>query len=176
MSGDVLLVIDVQRVYMEPSPMVTRDGDDLIEKCNQLIRKARADGVPVLFVRHMDRTSPEDEALTGIHPNLNQQASDPVVTKGFGSAFFKTDLEEHLANVEAKRLVVCGLATFGCVNATVMCALCKGYDVVVAEDAHGTPQDTPTPAAEMISVFNGIWKGAGAVLRPTAGLVGESPV
>ena len=45
-----LIVIDVQRAYMEPEPMVTSHGNDLIEKCRGLIDKARSGSVPVVFV------------------------------------------------------------------------------------------------------------------------------
>jgi nicotinamidase-related amidase len=45
-----LMLIDVQRIYMEPESMVTSDSDDLIEKCNGLIAKTRGAGVPVVYV------------------------------------------------------------------------------------------------------------------------------
>jgi hypothetical protein len=32
-AGTALLVIDMQTLYMEPTPMVTIDGDDLLAKC-----------------------------------------------------------------------------------------------------------------------------------------------
>ena len=164
MTKTALLVIDVQRIYMEPDPMVTRDGDDLIEKCSGLIEEARSHGVPVLFVRHLGDDSPEDEVSTDIHPALGRRDGEPVITKRFGSAFFRTDLKTRIEELGATRLVLCGLATFGCVNATVLCAVCKGYDVVVAEDAHGNPDSGPDKAAEVIDYFNRSWQRAGATL------------
>ena len=164
MAATALMVIDVQRVYMEPEPMLTRDGDDLIDKCRRLIEQARSHGIPVLFVRHIDDEDAVDESLTDIHPSLGRRGDEAVVTKRFGSAFFQTDLEQRLRDIGAQRLVVCGLATFGCVNATVMCAVCKEYDVVVVEDAHGNPANGPYSAAEVIEHFNRTWKRAGATL------------
>lgn len=166
--GAALLVIDVQRAYMEPTPMVTIDGDDLLPKCNRLISAARAAKVPVIYVRHLAPDSPTDESLTCVHPAIAPQPGDPVVDKSFGSAFLKTELEEHLDRLGARRLVMCGLATFGCVNHTVLCALCKGYDVTVASDAHATPQGGPYAPAEVIREFSSDWKRAGARLVPTA--------
>ncbi len=159
-----LLVIDVQRVYMEPEPMVTSDGDDLIEKCARLIESAREAGVPVVFVQHLSDDQPDDPVLIGVHPELGRAEGEPVIQKRFGSAFFQTDLEETLADLDAETLYISGLATFGCVNATVMCAVCKGYDTVVVKDAHGSSGFPDTPAAQMIDIFNGIWKRAGAAL------------
>jgi nicotinamidase-related amidase len=168
MSKTALLVIDVQPLYMEPTPMVTIDGDDLLAKCGRLIAAARRAGVPVIYVRHLDPDSPSDEKLTQIHPAIAPQSDDSVVAKTFGSAFMRTDLEERLERLGARSLVVCGLATFGCVNQTVFCAVCKGYEVTVASDAHGTAPSGFFPPAEIIREFNATWERAGARVVPTA--------
>ena len=76
-----LLVIDVQRVYMEPEPMVTCDGDDLIAKCSRLIRTARAAGVPVVFVQHLSDDQPDDPVLIGVHPELGRAEGEPIIQK-----------------------------------------------------------------------------------------------
>ena len=163
-QSKALLVIDVQRVYMEPEPKVTSDGDDLIAKCQSLIGKARAAEVPVVFVQHRSSDEPNDPALVGIHPDLAPAVDEPIVEKHFGSAFFRTELEEVLARLGAKTLYVSGLATFGCVNATVMCAICKDYDVRVVLDAHGTTGFGEITATQMVEQFNSTWKRAGAKL------------
>ena len=159
-----LMVIDVQRVYMEPEPMVTSDGDDLIEKCLGLIDKARSAGVPVLFVQHRSDDQPDDLELIGVHPVLAPAAGEPVIQKRFGSAFFKTDLEKTLQGLGVKTLYVCGLATFGCVNATVMCDVCQGYETIVVKDAHGAQDFPDSMAAQVIEHFNAAWERAGARL------------
>lgn len=163
-NNEALLVIDVQRVYMEPEPMVTSDGDDLIPKCGGLIERARVAGVPVVFVQHISDDQPDDPTLIAVHPDLAPASSEPIIQKHFGSAFFQTNLESTLKKLNAKTLYVSGLATFGCVNATVMCALCKGYDVRVIRNAHGSTSSGDTTAARMIEIFNGMWTQAGATL------------
>ena len=159
-----LMVIDVQRVYMEPEPMVTSDGDDLIAKCSGLIGKARSAGVPVVYVQHLSDDQPDDPDLIDVHPKLGRTADEPIVQKRFGSAFFKTDLEKTLADLGAKTLYVCGLATFGCVNATVVCAVCKEYQTIVVKDAHGAQDFADSTAAQVIEHFNAAWERAGARL------------
>ncbi len=163
-----LMVIDVQRAYMEPEPMVTSDGVDLIEKCKGLIEAARAAGVPVVYVQHRSDDQPDDPELIGIHPELAPEAGEPVIQKRFGSAFFKTDMERILGGLGAETLYVCGLATFGCVNATVLCAVCKGYDTVVLRDAHGAQDFADSTAAQVIEHFNAAWERAGARLIQAA--------
>lgn len=53
------LVIDVQRVYMEPEPMVTSCCCDLIDKCRGLIDRARAADVPVVYVQYVSDDQPD---------------------------------------------------------------------------------------------------------------------
>ncbi len=87
-----------------------------------------------------------------------------MIQKRFGSAFFRTNLEQTLSDLGAKTLYVCGLATFGCVNATVMCSVCNGYETVVVKDAHGAQDFADSTAAQVIEHFNGAWERAGAGL------------
>jgi nicotinamidase-related amidase len=159
-----LLVIDVQRIYMEPEPMVTCDGDDLIAKCRSLIGKARSAGVPIVFVQHCSDDQPDDAALVNIHPDLEPAEGEPIVEKRFGSAFFRTKLEQTLTDLGVDTLYFCGLATFGCVNATVMCAICHDFDVRVVRNAHGTNGFDRTTPAEVVEMFNATWERAGAKL------------
>ncbi len=159
-----LLVIDVQREYMEQEPFLTCDGDDLVAKCRLLIDSARAADVPVVFVRHLDREPPADPSTTEICPEIAPRVGEPVVEKHFASAFMKTELEATLKRLSATHLTVCGLATFGCLNATVVCALCKGYDVAIVRDAHGARPLTDATVEQVIAHFEAAWVDAGARL------------
>ena len=164
MERSALLVIDVQQMYMEPEPMQTCDGDDLIPKCRSLIGKARAAGVPVVFVQHCSDDQPDDPDLVGIHPELEPAEEESIVEKRFGSAFFRTKLEQTLTELGVDTLYFCGLATFGCVNATVMCAICHDFDVRVVRDAHGTSGFDGSTPAQIVDIFNATWERAGATL------------
>lgn len=166
-----LLVVDVQRVYMEPDPMVTSDGDDLIAKCGSLIGKARGAEVPVVFVQHVSDEQPDDPELARIHPEIEPAPGETIVQKQFGSAFMRTILEQTLTELGAETLYICGLATFGCVNATVMCAICQDYEVVVVRNAHGAQEFGRSTARQVIDVFNGTWERAGARLISAADVI-----
>lgn len=156
-----LLVIDVQPAFMEPDPMVTLDGDDLIAKCRGLIDRARRANMPVIYVRHEDDETPSDPFKIGIHPDIAPLAGEPVITKEFGSAFIETDLEDVLKERGIEHLVVCGLATFGCVNQTVVYAKLYGYDVTVVKNAHGTRAFPGWSAEQLIDTFNAAWSKGG---------------
>lgn len=59
---------------------------------------------------------------------------DHFALKPKHSAFFETPLETLLAKLEARRLVICGVATDGCVLATAMDAHMREYEVHVPRD------------------------------------------
>jgi NAD+ synthase len=103
-----------------------------------------------------------------VHPSIVPQSGDCGLVKTFGSAFMRTDLEDRLERLGAGSLVVCGLATLGCVNQTLFCAVCKGHEVTVASDAHGTAPSGFFPPAEIIREFNATWEHAGARVVQTA--------
>ena len=52
------------------------------------------------------------------------------------------------------RLVICGLQTDYCVNATVRQAHALGYDVVLAADAHSTVDNGSMAAEQIIANHN----------------------
>lgn len=165
-----LMVIDVQREYMEDDPFQTIDGDDLIAKCRSLLDRARAADLAVVYVQHLADPPPEDPAMAEICPEIAPQDGEPVVQKHFGSAFLKTELKQVLAEREIGKLYICGLATHGCVNETIKSAICLEYDVVVASDAHGARTVEEASPAEVVKAYNEFWQRIGAQLAPTADL------
>jgi nicotinamidase-related amidase len=67
----------------------------------------------------------------GLQPRNNER----VITKRAASAFFDTDLHDYLTSLEIDTLLVGGLTTSGCVRATVVDAVARGYRVAVVVDA-----------------------------------------
>ena len=61
-----------------------------------------------------------------------------MLTKAYPNSFRETALAAHLEALGAKRLVVCGMMTHMCVDATVRAAFDMGYAVTVAGDACAT--------------------------------------
>jgi len=118
-----------------------------------------------VYVRHVSDDAPEDPELADIHPALAPASGEPIIDKRFGSAFLHTGLEAALAALGVKTLYVCGLATFGRVNATVMCAVCKGYETMVVNDAHGTQGFPDATPSQVIERFNAVRECAGETLR-----------
>lgn len=62
-------------------------------------------------------------------------AEETVILKHKPNSFFETNLDEELKNRKIEHLVLCGMRTNVCVQATTLEALTLGYKVTVVEDA-----------------------------------------
>jgi nicotinamidase-related amidase len=69
---------------------------------------------------------------------LQAQHDEIVLTKTCGGAFNGTMIDQILRNIGIQNLIVVGVVTNGCVEATVRDASDRSYDVIVVEDACAT--------------------------------------
>ena len=129
-----LLVIDAQNDILAAA--AGRDG--VVANIGGLVAKARADGVPVIWIQHSDDGLPLGSAGWQLVPELPRQDGDPLVHKLYGDSFEATDLAEILAGRGVGRLVVAGAQTDACIRATIHGAFVRGYDVTLVSDAHTT--------------------------------------
>ncbi|MBB5917747.1 ureidoacrylate peracid hydrolase [Nocardia transvalensis] len=134
--------------------------DEVITECADLLAAARTAHVPIVYSRQITSPagalaanpraarhlrsrrhrlpvlSPEDKQWrTEIMDAVAPQPGDIVLDKTRHSFFAYTELGPVLKSLGAHRLLVAGLQTNVCVEATVRAALEHNYEVAVAEDA-----------------------------------------
>jgi nicotinamidase-related amidase len=152
-----LLVIDVQNDVMAGAH--NRDG--VIANIAVLVGKARAEGVPVIWVQHSDDDMPQDSDGWQYVPELTREEAEPLVHKQYGDSFEATDLEAVLAERKVGRLIVTGAQTDACIRSTLHGAIVRGYDATLVGDAHTTEDQTrwgaPTPD-QVIAHTNLYWR------------------
>ncbi len=130
----VLLVVDVQVGVMANAWEAAR----VIGNVALAVERARAQGVPVVWVQHGDDDLPEDSEAWQLVPELVPAAGETRIRKRFNSAFEGTDLAGELARLGATHVVLAGAASNWCIRATAYGALDRGYDLTLVEDAHTT--------------------------------------
>jgi nicotinamidase-related amidase len=64
--------------------------------------------------------------------------NETVIKKHFPNAFRDTQLNEYLVSKRVKELVICGMMSHMCIDATVRAAFDKEYTCIVAHDACAT--------------------------------------
>jgi len=130
----VLLVVDVQVGVMDES----WDAPRIIKNVARAVERARAQGVPVLWVQHSAEDLLEGSPEWRWVPELEPTDGEPLIHKRFNSSFEQTALEGELAKLGATHIVLAGAATNWCIRATAYAALERGYDLTLIKDAHTT--------------------------------------
>jgi nicotinamidase-related amidase len=133
-SKGVLLVVDVHVGVMAGA----WDSGRVVANVAHAVDRARAGGVPVVWVQHSDEELPLGSPEWQLVPELTPGAGEPVIHKSFNSAFERTELEEELAKLGASHIALAGAATNWCIRATAYGALDHGYDLTLIQDAHTT--------------------------------------
>ncbi|POA43442.1 cysteine hydrolase [Pseudomonas sp. MPR-ANC1] len=150
-----LLIIDVQRALCS-GEYQCHDIHRVIDTINDLSTRARKAGVPVVLIQHEEKDSPLAHGADGwqLAVGLETSPQDLRVSKTAPDSFYQTDLRKLLPTEDFERLVICGLQTDYCVNATVRQAHQLGYDVVLVADAHSTLDNGNMSAEDIIAEHN----------------------
>lgn len=153
LSNSVLVIIDAQREYLD-GKLPLEGMDASVKEAAVLLDRARKAGTPVIHVVHtgkpgsalFDPKGPYVDIVGALAP----KGAEPVIKKGLPNAFANTNLEETLAKLGRKNLIVVGYMTHMCVSSTVRAATEKGYRNTVVAKATAT-RDLPAPGRGPVS-------------------------
>ncbi|MGW8883979.1 isochorismatase family protein [Streptomyces sp. NPDC055749] len=137
---DALIVVDVQ------SASVSGDGAvpgaaRLLDRTTDLIARAREAGSLVVHIQNDGQPGADDEPHTPgweLHLPVETGPTEFVIRKPRDDGFEGTPLGSLLTDSGVRGLVICGLMSEMCVQATARGALERGYRVVLPHDAHAT--------------------------------------
>jgi nicotinamidase-related amidase len=143
MPDTALVVIDIQNDYFPGGAMELDGAEAAGARAGAAIRHFRDQGLPVIHVRHLSVRPGATFFLPGtrgaeIHASVKPAAGEPVVEKNFPNSFRDTTLEKHLKASGIKNLVIAGMMTHMCVDASVRQAADLGYKVTLLADACAT--------------------------------------
>ena len=133
MTATALLIIDVQKDLFRKKNSVYR-GEEMLSNICELADRAHAAGVPVIYVQHENNTMPHGSDGWQLHPRLQPLDGDLLFQKQQSSALKVPPLKDALAKSGARRVIITGLVTHGCIKAACLDALKLGYEVILAAD------------------------------------------
>jgi maleamate amidohydrolase len=164
-SRPALINIDMQRAYTDLDQFKTAYETDpnQITYINELSTAVRSLHCPVIwtYVAYSDsaddagvwgtRTNTVDSLQNIKHNSLRAQfdqrvaraAGDTVICKRMPSAFFETNLLSLLTWYKTDTVIVTGGSTSGCVRATVVDALSRGFKTIVPEECVADKHEIP---------------------------------
>lgn len=133
-SRSALIVVDTQVGVINRAWDTTR----VIGNVLRAVERARAQGVPVIWVQHSDSELVLDSPAWQLVPELVPLDTEPIVHKRYESSFEDTGLEDLLARLGVSHVVLAGAMSNWCIRATAYGALDRGYDLTLVKDAHTT--------------------------------------
>ena len=158
-----LLIVDVQIGLVALMSAEVRDS--VLPKIKALLTKARASGIPVIYIQHDGAEGHPLETLTEgweIYPSLKPADAECVIRKRESDSCFETTLQQELEKRRIAHLIVAGGMTEYCVDTTCRRATSLGYDVTLASDAHLTRDNQVLAAADIIAHHNFVLDDFGA--------------
>jgi len=174
-SARALLIIDIQNDYFPGGKMELEGAAAAAGKAREVLAAFRARGLPVFHVRHLSVRPGATFFLPGtegteIHAAVRPAAGEPVIEKNFPNSFRATDLKEQLERAGVKELVVAGMMTHMCVDASVRQASDYGFGVALLADACATRTQKyggeTVPARQVHAAFLAALNGAYAKVAP----------
>ena len=143
MSKTALLVIDVQNDYFPQGKMELFRVEQALIQVNKLEDAFIQNDQPIIYIQHIANqpNAPFFEAGTvgvELHSGLKIVPDSIVIEKHYPNSFFQTTLKAQLDQLGVEKLVICGMMTHMCVDATSRAAAEFGYDPVVIADATAT--------------------------------------
>jgi len=138
-----LILVDIQKDYFPKGRMEVAGAAEAAQMASRLLDHFRRHGLPVVHIQHIAARPgatfflPNTEGVR-FHETVQPVSGEVVIQKHFPNSFRDTGLEEQLCSNKTKDLVVCGMMSHMCIDATVRAAFDKGYACTVAHDACAT--------------------------------------
>ena len=154
MKHTVLLVVDVQNLMIEDKPY---NITSVISNIRKLLSAARAGHTEVIYIRHDDGAGSDLEAGTKGWEIYNEIAPEPgerIIDKNYNSAFRSTGLKDYLEGKSVKTIILTGLQTDYCIDATCKSAFEFGYNVIIPEETNSTYDNEYLPAQQLYQYYN----------------------
>ena len=138
-----LIIVDIQTAYFPggSSPLVK--PEEAAAQAKKVLALFREKNWPIVHVQHNSRAPgmqiyDGDDSGILVYSAVYPENGETVITKAYPSSFLKTDLDSLLKSRDVKQLVICGMMTHMCVDATVRAAKDLGYNITLIGNACAT--------------------------------------
>jgi nicotinamidase-related amidase len=135
-----LILIDIQNDYFPGGGGTLHEPIAASLKARSLLDHFRQTHQPLVHIQHVAIKPGAKTMLPGsvggqIHDNVRPLDGECVFQKHYPNSFRDTPLLDHLRAEKVNRVVICGMQTNMCVDATTRAAFDFGFECVVAHDA-----------------------------------------
>lgn len=150
----ILLVVDTQK-------LITNDKlyefNKFVSNVKEIINTARHNNIEVIFIQHDDGVNSEltkGKAGYEIYEEFQPIAGEKIFHKNVNSPFKESGLLEYLLNKNETDLIVVGLQTDYCIDATIKCGFEHGFNIIVPAYANTTVDNKFMTAKQTYEYYN----------------------
>ncbi|WP_440108795.1 cysteine hydrolase family protein [Paenibacillus sp. QZ-Y1] len=164
-----LIIVDIQNDYFPNGKMELSNPEKAASNAAKVLDWFRQNHKDNIFhVQHIASDPAIGFFLPGsegakIHEAVLPLENESVIKKHFPNSFLKTELQSKLKEKEITKVVVVGMMTHMCIDATVRAAVDLGYETTLIEDACATRelsyQNKVVPAEQVHYAFVGALNG-----------------
>ncbi len=150
----ILLVVDAQKQITNSS---LYKFDLFVENIKKLISTARKNNIEIIYIRHDDGDGSDlAKGSDGfeIFEEFSPLGSEKVFDKTVNSSFNGTGLLEYLNKKHEKSIIVIGLQTDFCIDATVKCGFEHGFEILIPQYANSTFDNQYMSAEQTYEYYN----------------------
>lgn len=138
-----LLIIDIQNDYFDNGAMTLVDSDKSCDNARLILEKFREQRLPIIHIQHLALKPTATFFLPNtigaeIHKKVKPLEKEKIIIKHYPNSFRETELFDYLKNNNITDLVICGMMTHMCVDATARAAKDFGFNCTVIGDACAT--------------------------------------
>ena len=156
----ILLVVDAQKLITNEK---LYKFDLFVSNVKKIISEARTNNIEVIYIRHDDGAGHELTKGTegyDIYEEFKPVNEEKIFDKVFNSAFKKTGLLEYLRNKGEKDIIIVGLQTDYCIDATIKCGFEHGFNMIVPAYTNTTVDNEFMSAEQSYKYHNEfMWNG-----------------
>jgi nicotinamidase-related amidase len=148
----VLLVVDTQDMIVTDELF---QYETFVNNLKQLLRLARNNGVEIIYVRHDDGFE-LTKGVKGfeIFEQFSPMNDERIFDKHFNSAFRDTGLSEYLRSKDENTIMIAGLQTDYCLDATIKCGFEHGFEMIVPAYCNTTVDNEYMTAEQSYKYYN----------------------
>jgi nicotinamidase-related amidase len=138
-----LILIDIQNDYFENGANALVGPEVAGENARRVLESFRKDKLPVIHIQHLSVRPGSTFFIPNtvgadIHSLAKPLDTEKVIVKHFPNSFRETGLGDYLTSLNISELVICGMMTHMCVDATTRAAKDLGYTCTLIGDACAT--------------------------------------
>ena len=138
-----LIIVDIQNDYFPGGKMELHESEQAGQVAGRLLTYFRKNELPLVHIQHIAIRPgatffvPNSEGAE-IHQSVKPHRDEKVIQKNYPNSFRETKLLEYLEREDIEQIVVAGMMTHMCVDATVRAATDYGIECLIAHDACAT--------------------------------------